>query len=175
MVYDRSSATTRRTFRGVAFVDVADEASFETALKHCHKSLLVLGSSSRCSNKRKINVRPVRTKQELAEIVQHTKQKVAETIRTEKAKKRSREQCTDHVRDKSGSKARKKKQQDNKDIDKHSQRKHTDHFSNRKADGNSESNSKTRTTKNYVGVLHKLTKQQRNRRAAILLARRKSS
>jgi RNA recognition motif-containing protein len=81
LVYDFEYARTK-TFRGVAFVDVADPDSYTTALETLHGSVL-LG--------RKINVRPVKTRQELAAIVQHTAEQVAEQIKREKAAKKAKE------------------------------------------------------------------------------------
>jgi RNA recognition motif-containing protein len=81
LVYDYEYARTK-TFRGVAFVDVADPDSYTVALETLHGSVL-LG--------RKINVRPVKTRQELAAIVQHTAEQVAEQIKREKAAKKAKE------------------------------------------------------------------------------------
>lgn len=72
MVFDRG--LNGRTFRGVAFIDLQDAESYKRALE-LHKSKL---------RGRKINVRPTRTKEELSEIVMQSKEKVAEVIRKQK-------------------------------------------------------------------------------------------
>jgi RNA recognition motif. (a.k.a. RRM, RBD, or RNP domain) len=77
-VYDRSPGQERK-FRGVAFVDVADKKSYETALSLDRN--FVQG--------RRMNVRPTRTKEELAKIVQQTKETVAEKIKFERQKQES--------------------------------------------------------------------------------------
>ena len=81
LVYDRER--NHKTFRGVAFVDmiVADQTTYESVLQKMHGSYLL---------KRKINVRPVKTKQELAVIVKQTAEQVQVQIQAEKAKKKER-------------------------------------------------------------------------------------
>ncbi|GKY95169.1 hypothetical protein MPSEU_000480400 [Mayamaea pseudoterrestris] len=80
MVYDRG-VDGRRQFRGVAFIDLADEQS--------HKMILTLHKSS--FKGRKINVRPTKSKDELSGIVAATSQKVAEKIRKHKNEKDTEE------------------------------------------------------------------------------------
>jgi RNA recognition motif-containing protein len=75
MVFDKGQGGTR-LFRGVAFIDVYDKASYDSALT-LHKSRL-LG--------RKINVRPTKSKEVLSSIVERTKDLVAKKIETQKAK-----------------------------------------------------------------------------------------
>jgi RNA recognition motif-containing protein len=72
LVYDRDGA--HRTFRGVAFVDVADEDSYKKGLE-LDRTVL---------QGRKINVRPTRSKIELANIVERTKQLVEKKITRQK-------------------------------------------------------------------------------------------
>jgi RNA recognition motif. (a.k.a. RRM, RBD, or RNP domain) len=73
MVYDHDVQTGRKTvFRGVAFVDMTDEQSYDRALKLNHK-VRIRG--------RKLNIRPTRTKLQLAEIVSKTRERVQEAIR----------------------------------------------------------------------------------------------
>jgi RNA recognition motif-containing protein len=103
LVYDRALNT--KTFRGVAFVDVADKESYETALKKLHSSKML---------QRKINVRAVKTKQELAAIVKQTAEQVASQIQEEKAKKKEREKKNDEK----GSISKKEKQKGDKDKEK---------------------------------------------------------
>jgi hypothetical protein len=80
MVFDRG-VDGRRQFRGVAFIDLADEQSYRLSLT-LHKSLL---------KGRKINVRPTKSKEELTDIVATTSQKVAEKIRKHKDDKDAEE------------------------------------------------------------------------------------
>ena len=71
-------------FKGVAFVDVRDETSFQAALK-CHR-MVHLG--------RKINVRPVLSKEELSQIAQATKEKVQEIIQNSNSDSKNQEKTT---------------------------------------------------------------------------------
>ncbi len=77
LVYDRT-ASGERKFRGVAFVDLADEASFQKGLE--------LHGTKFLGNKHKINVRPTKSKGELTEIVRKTQEKVALLIARSKEK-----------------------------------------------------------------------------------------
>jgi hypothetical protein len=73
LVYDRDQSTGERNFRGVVFIDFADEKSYNLGLKEFHnKSFLGKG--------RRISVRPTRTKSELSDIVRRTEEKVATLI-----------------------------------------------------------------------------------------------
>ena len=73
LVYDRDQSTGERNFRGVVFIDFADEKSYDLGLKEFHnKSFLGKG--------RRISVRPTRTKSELSDIVRRTEEKVATLI-----------------------------------------------------------------------------------------------
>jgi len=65
-VYDQDQSTGDRKFRGVAFVDVADKKSYDAALS-MHRTKLT-GTA--------INVRPTKTKSELQEIIERTKEMV---------------------------------------------------------------------------------------------------
>ena len=86
LVYDRDQKTGEKHFRGVAFVDLADEKSYKRGLEFHNKPFLGSG--------RKVNVRPTRTKNELSEIVRKTEEKVATLIARSKenaqTKKRER-------------------------------------------------------------------------------------
>ena len=85
-MYDRDQKTGEKHFRGVAFVDLADEKSYKRGLEFHNKPFLGSG--------RKVNVRPTRTKNELSEIVRKTEEKVATLIARSKenaqTKKRER-------------------------------------------------------------------------------------
>jgi RNA recognition motif-containing protein len=72
LVYDRDTQGHKTVFRGVAFIDMYDSNSFEVALKLHHRTSI---------RGRKLNVRPCRSKEELAEIVERTKELVTEKIR----------------------------------------------------------------------------------------------
>ena len=72
LVYDGIGA--ERTFRGVAFLDVCDDKSFQKALSLNRRMLLG----------RKMNVRPTKTKDELTDIVARTKEIVAAKIQRQK-------------------------------------------------------------------------------------------
>jgi RNA recognition motif-containing protein len=149
LVYDHSvqpKQSQQRTFRGVAFVDVADEQSYQHALQTLHKSKLL---------NRSINVRPVQTKQTLAAIVQRTHQKVTEIIHKNKQQAKQQQQ--------------QKKQPPSKQdtLSSQSQTKKPKLLSNtNKSEPTSHKTNETNKKK-------KLTKQQRNRRAAILLQKKK--
>lgn len=132
LVYDRYADT--KTFRGVAFVDVADVDSYQIGLQQLHKSTL-LG--------RRINVRQVKSTSELAAIVESTKIKVAQTIREQKeAKAEAKQKSTTNT----------KPQSDGKEKE------------------TNKSYWKSRGGKKHQKQSPKLTKQQRKRRAAIIMS-----
>eukprot|EP00984_Skeletonema_dohrnii_P022461 scaffold11577_cov86-Skeletonema_dohrnii-CCMP3373.AAC.3 len=79
LVYDRK-ANGERNFRGVAFVDLGDEASFQKGL--------ALHGTKFLGNKYNVNVRPTKSKGELTEIVRKTQEKVAMLIARSKEKER---------------------------------------------------------------------------------------
>jgi hypothetical protein len=111
LVYDRDQKTGERHFRGVAFVDLADEQSYKLGLEFHNKSFLGKG--------RRVNVRPTRTKSELSDIVRRTEEKVATLIARSKevaqTKKRGRDDDTSRLEVKdAGSDKSKKKQKRNK-------------------------------------------------------------
>jgi len=80
LVYDHNSSSGERHFRGVAFVDLADEASFQKGLE--------LHGTKFLGNRHKVNVRPTKSKGELSEIVRKTQEKVAVLIARSKEKAR---------------------------------------------------------------------------------------
>lgn len=79
LVYDTDQKSGDRHFRGVAFVDLSDEASFNKGLKLHNTPFLGKG--------KKVNVRPTRTKTELSQIVKRTEEKVADLIAKSKKRK----------------------------------------------------------------------------------------
>ena len=145
LVYDRDGTT--RTFRGVAFVDVADEESYQKALKLDRSTLL----------KRRINVRPTKTPSQLANIVQRTKDLVAEKIRKE------REQETPRPHEK-----KKKEGHDSKKKSKSSSEKSGVHKKSSSAKKHKSTGGKGEDSD------RKLTKKERNRRAAIIMQRKRA-
>ncbi|GAX20446.1 hypothetical protein FisN_22Hh012 [Fistulifera solaris] len=101
MVYDETGGKGKQ-FRGVAFCDVADEQSYELALKEIHRSRL-LG--------RKINVRPTRTREELSNIVERTKEIVTERKKLALAAMNSGEKMPEEL---TASSSKKRKKSDKK-------------------------------------------------------------
>ncbi|KAL9181381.1 hypothetical protein ACHAXT_010186 [Thalassiosira profunda] len=87
LVYDRDQKTGERHFRGVAFVDFADERSYQKGLELDRTKFLGKG--------RRVNVRPTRTKRELSEIVKRTEEKVANLIARSKEKAQSKKRERD--------------------------------------------------------------------------------
>ena len=146
LVYDRDGTT--KTFRGVAFVDLADEESYQKALKLDRSTLL----------KRRINVRPTKTPSQLANIVQRTKDLVAEKIRKE------REQETPSPR---SDDKKKKARQDSKQKSKSATDKGTAHKKSPSVKKHKIAGEKGE------GSDRKLTKKERNRRAAIIMQRKR--
>mmetsp|Transcript_14696 Transcript_14696/g.30888 ORF Transcript_14696/g.30888 Transcript_14696/m.30888 type:complete len:411 (-) Transcript_14696:83-1315(-) len=89
LVYDTNQSTGEKHFRGVAFVDLADEISFQKGLEF-HQTAFLGGG-------RKVNVRVTKSKGELSEIVKRTEQKVADLIARSKEKKEKEK--SDHGKD----------------------------------------------------------------------------
>jgi len=81
LVYDRDQKTGEKHFRGVAFVDLADEESYQRGITEFHNKAF-LGKG------RRVSVRPTRTKSELSDIVRRTEEKVANLIARSKEKKK---------------------------------------------------------------------------------------
>ena len=147
-VYDRSGS--EKTFRGVAFVDVADKKSYDMALALDRRVLLG----------RRINVRPTKTKEELANIVERTKELVAEKIRKEKERQ-------DATKAKGGT--------TKENLAKVGQ---SPRGESRKRDRNSDDGKTNKKPRNgseieKADLDRKLTKKERNRRAAIIMNRRR--
>jgi hypothetical protein len=188
MVYD-SGLGGRKQFRGVAFIDVLDEDSFQAALK-LNKSTLL---------KRRINVRPTRSKTELANIVERTKELVTDKIRKQKELKKlaeSTDEVTDtHVKKMASSDAKKPKKdkaprKEKADSKSPAVKKASKKDDSKpkpvvaaKEDGKSATTEKSTDGKSKgkaVGKASpakkssdvKLTKKERNKRAAIIMARR---
>ena len=129
LVYDRDVQGRKTVFRGVAFVDLADVESYNTALKLNHKASI---------RSRKLNIRPTRSKQELADIVTKTREIVQEKIRRQRTGETSADVSSKPRKDMSKSK--------------------------------SSSQKKPKVPpQNDDGTPRKLTKKERNRKAAIIM------
>mmetsp|Transcript_14635 Transcript_14635/g.40671 ORF Transcript_14635/g.40671 Transcript_14635/m.40671 type:complete len:321 (+) Transcript_14635:143-1105(+) len=151
LVYDHDTDGRKTLFRGVAFVDVLDSQSYETALKLHHKTSI---------RGRRLNVRPCRSKGELAEIVARTQELVKEKIRQQRSGDTTETNVTSE--EPAQSSAPKSKSNENKIS-----------ASKRKNQNSKErkSNKKPRVDKDGKPI--KLTKKERNRRAAIIMQKRR--
>ena len=192
LVYDhdnnKKSDGFKKKFRGVAFVDIYMETpeSYETLLHQLHGSIML---------QRKINVRPVKSKVELATIVQQTKLYVHQQIQIGKEKKKmtSEAKTGDDKIEKTtfdNSKRPKKKSKKsptvssssnavNNSVDSLPVQKRNAESSKPKSITavkklpNNTTASSTSPKKSHVNNATKLTKQQRNRKAAILMQHRR--
>ena len=153
-VYDRG-LNDRKLFRGVAFVDVSDEESFRNALQLHHTTLLG----------RRINVRPTKTRDELKDIVSRTQEIVREKIK-ETLNKDEDEQAKKQP----SPKGKRQREKDKRDRPKKSGPKTTSTSPKKKqSSGPKHSAPKHKPVDGDV----KLTKKERNRKAAILLQRKR--
>ena len=168
LVYDRDEKGRKTVFRGVAFVDLVDKESYDKALSLNRKSPI---------RGRKLNIRPTKSKQELASIVSRTRELVQEKIQKQReigagsgadgdvaavGKKDDKEK-----RDK---KKEKKKTQKEKDKGKAAKKKESK--TKVKLDPETGDSPATKVEKKEP---HKLTKRERNRRAAILAGIKRKS
>lgn len=120
LVYDKNGDE-GRVFRGVAFVDLHDEASFQKVLK-LHRTKL---------RGRAINVRPTKSSAELNQIVQLTQEKVKATIQRNREKKKRQQQGDARQQDEVDQ--QQTKRQKTRTSAKHSDRKPTKKERNRRA------------------------------------------
>jgi len=88
LVYDRDQKTGERHFRGVAFVDLADEKSYNKALEFHNKPFLGKGL--------KVGVRPTVPKSQLSDIVRKTEEKVATLIARSKETAQKKREAGDN-------------------------------------------------------------------------------
>lgn len=184
LVYDTDPNTRERSFRGVAFVDLADEVSFNIGLK--------LHNTSFLGTNRKVNVRPTKTRSELSAIVKKTEERVAMLIARSKEKKRAREEEGNGAVDERGSAKKKRLKRNKKKKDKSTEQDveknaidtntnnknspNTNQASSKKKrdEGSPKSKqSKSRDTKKREGnksdaTPTKLTKKQRAQKAAVI-------
>jgi hypothetical protein len=99
LVYGQTSSKSwnKPIFKGVAFIDLSDKKSYEKALSF-HRQLFINSSvddkKKKQIKKSRINVRPTRTKEELAAIVQQTKERVEKLKKESLDKKEPREMPT---------------------------------------------------------------------------------
>ena len=146
LVYDHDTDGRKTVFRGVAFCDFLDVTSYQNALKLHHKSSI---------RGRKLNIRPCKSKEELAAIVARTQDLVREKIHQQLSGKNITASSSPSTKasNKSSSKGKqsgsKRKNSDLKDRN----------------------NKKARLDKDGKPV--KLTKKERNRRAAIIMQKRR--
>jgi RNA recognition motif-containing protein len=168
LVYDYDdSGRHNKTFRGVAFVDVLGEESYNIALSQLHKSTL-LG--------RKINVRPTKTKQELGNIVVRTREIVAQKIKEELDRVAKESEAGIDKSTSSGMEKKNKKIKVDHDTKKNRERSKVDI----REQGVGTASKTATVEKKEGGVVTKkndpivkLTKKERNRRAAIILQRKR--
>lgn len=167
LVYDRDYKTGERNFRGVAFVDLADDKSFKRGLELNKTAFLGKG--------RKVNVRPTRTKNELSEIVRRTEEKVANLIARSKESAQTKKIESDgssiRERDNKSSGSNKKRNKGRKSSDASTKAKSNN------TEGSTEKPNKTKakSSKRKRGTKSdkddgsvKLTKKQRAKKAAVI-------
>jgi RNA recognition motif. (a.k.a. RRM, RBD, or RNP domain) len=148
LVYDHDVRGQKTVFRGVAFVDMLDRSSYDHALQLNHKASI---------RGRKLNIRPTRSKEELASIVSRTKDLVQEKIRQQ----RSGEAKSESTPKLAASKEEKRnKEKNDKQKDKPHKKETKD------PTGKSKGNAKR---VDADGKPVKMTKKERNRRAAIIM------
>eukprot|EP00934_Nitzschia_sp_Nitz4_P003139 Nitzschia sp. Nitz4//scaffold216_size36101//22273//23565//NITZ4_007782-RA/size36101-processed-gene-0.46-mRNA-1//-1//CDS//3329542197//3129//frame0 len=199
MVYDRDERGRKTVFRGVAFVDLLDTDSYETALA-LNRKLSIRG--------RTLNIRPTKSKRELADIVSRTQVLVQEKIKKQREKgekdsatspKSKSDKKEKNDKSKKGKSPKKNYAEKDKRIDKKSKspkkkestnKPENDEVKPRKSDlavkvkasdknKSAKPSRKESVTKKGTNAKatprakdpdRKLTKQERNRRAAIIMA-----
>ena len=166
LVYDRDYKTGERNFRGVAFVDLADDKSFKRGLELNKTAFLGKG--------RKVNVRPTRTKNELSEIVRRTEEKVANLIARSKesAQTKNRESDGSSIREydkSSGSNKKRNKGRKSSDASTKAKSNNTEGSTEKPNKTKAKSSKRKRGTKSDKddGSV-KLTKKQRAKKAAVI-------
>jgi RNA recognition motif-containing protein len=168
LVYDRDEKGRKTVFRGVAFVDLVDKESYDKALSLNRKSPI---------RGRKLNIRPTKSKQELASIVSRTRELVQEKIQKQREIGAGNGTDGDVPPGKKDDKGKKEKKKEKKKAQKQKDKGKAAKAKETKIKGNLEpKKSDISTTKVEKKEPHKLTKSERNRRAAILAGiKRKSS
>ena len=151
LVYDRDEHGRKTVFRGVAFVDLSTSDSYEKALALNRKSSI---------RGRKLNIRPTRSKQELANIVSQTQSLVQEKIKQQREEKdKTKGEVGDLKNHKATTQREKRKQ---KKLAKKEKAKVA------KAQQPKAKHPKS-TEKKENEPERKMTKKERNRRAAIIV------
>ncbi|KAL3786102.1 hypothetical protein HJC23_003219 [Cyclotella cryptica] len=168
LVYDTDHQTGERNFRGVAFVDLADEASFQLGLK--------LHNTTFLGTNRKVNVRPTKTRSELSEIVRKTEERVASLIaRSKLAASESKKRLREGDGDGNVDTKKKKRKHNNKRSDEKTQTKKAD-SEKRDSEGGGTKKHKRKSkkpgsakeSKSEETSSIKLTKKQRAKKAAVI-------
>jgi hypothetical protein len=176
LVYDfnpgyKKNGGDRKKFRGVAFLDVVDKDSYEKALAlHSSKLFLDKGRHRGRFGGRKVNVRPTRTKEELTQIVQHTKDKLA-ALRRATSDVKDSEPFQKGQKDEAKSK-RKRKNENNGESKPKSQRRADSDASDKRRKVEVVDNLKPTVVKGKDPA-KKLTKKERAKKAAVLLSKRR--
>jgi len=173
LVYDRDERGRKTIFRGVAFVDFMDVESYDKALLLNRKSLI---------RGRKLNIRPTKSKQELATIVNRTREMVQEKIQKQRAidsgntgeniteNKNKRQEVLEKKKKKNGKKTKAEKGKEKAVKAKPTQTKAMVGDSKKK-----KSEPVVLVDREKRKPQHKLTKKERNRRAAILFGMKRKT
>jgi hypothetical protein len=152
-VYDRDHSTGEQNFRGVAFVDLKDELSYNAALK-LHETKF---------KGRTMYVRPTRTKSELEEIVRQTKERVGSYKQKTAQDKFEREQKAAQEK---FEKEKKDARRQSKNKNKNSGKEKDDEKTKGQEDQSTKVNTKTKSKNKKM----KLDKKEKAKKAAILLS-----
>ena len=166
LVYDRDTEGRKTVFRGVAFVDFLDNPSYQKALKLHHKTSV---------RGRRLNIRPCRSKEELADIVTKTQALVREKIHQQLSGDTPKTSLSTSTTNTSKSKSKSKSKST---TEKKKSKKKTNEASSpggavkrKNDDPKDKTNKKPRVDKEGKPI--KMTKQERNRRAAIIMQKRR--
>lgn len=167
LVYDRDEKGRKTVFRGVAFIDLLDAESYEKALAMNRKSTI---------RGRKLNIRPTRSKQELASIVTRTRELVQEKIRKQIEEGNSKGVSdTKNESPKLSNKQKekqKKKQKKEKAKAKAAKAKSKLEAKHKPPGGGEVKEGEAKKAKGEKKEAYKLSKKERNRRAAIIMGRK---
>lgn len=167
LVYDRDDKGRKTVFRGVAFVDLLNSASYDKALSLNRKSTI---------RGRKLNIRPTRSKQELADIVTRTRELVQEKIKKQLEDGNANDGSKKSESPKSSKKEQdkqKKKKKEKKEKAKAAKAQSKLKSKHDPPSGRAEGEPKK--PKAEKKEEHKLTKKERNRRAAIIMGFKRKS
>ena len=158
LVYD-AGIDNKQVFRGVAFAECATKAAYQAALK-LHQSARIKG--------RRINVRPTKSKAELATIVQQRNELVEQKLQTLLLKrKQNADDNIDTTND------RNKEKRVHKRSKRHKGASPSTSKDSKKQSPPSDKNNKP-SSSSPSSVHKKLTKKERNRRAAIIMGKKRA-